>query len=42
MNIENEEDVEMISRYIYRFSKKNNENIIGTKNELEILLKKEN
>lgn len=42
MNIENEEDVEMINRYIYRFSKKNNENIIGTKNELEILLKKEN
>ena len=42
MNIENEEEVEMINRYIYRFSKKNNENVIGTKHELEILLRQEN
>lgn len=42
MNMENEEDIEMINRYIYRFAKKNNENIIGTKRELEILLKQEN
>ena len=41
MNIENEEDVEMINRHIYKFAKKNSENIIGTKYELEVLLKQE-
>lgn len=41
MNIENEEDVEMINRHIYKSAKKNSENIIGTKYELEVLLKQE-
>lgn len=41
MNIENKEDVEMINRYIYKSAKKNSENIIGTKYELEVLLKQE-
>lgn len=35
------EDVEMINRYIYKSAKKNSENIIGTKYELEVLLKQE-
>jgi len=39
MNIENEKDVEMINKYIYRYAKQHNENVIGTREELEILLK---
>lgn len=39
MNIEDEKEVEMINRYIYRFAKMNKENVIGPKNELENLLK---
>lgn len=31
----------MINRYIYKSAKKNSENIIGTKYELEVLLKQE-
>ena len=38
MNIEDESEVEMINRYIFRYAKKNKENVIGSKNELEILL----
>lgn len=41
MNIENEQYVENINRYIYRFAKIENENVIGTKSELEVLLKLE-
>ena len=41
MNIENDNDIEMINRYICRYAKEKKENIIGTRNELEILLKKE-
>lgn len=40
MNIEEDANVEMINRYIFRYAKNNNENIIGTKKELEILLKR--
>ena len=40
MNIEDEKEVEMVNRYIYRFAKDNNENVIGTKSELETLQRK--
>ena len=42
MNIEDYESVEMINRYIFRYAKRNKENIIGTKKELQVLLEKEN
>lgn len=40
MNIEDEKEVEMVNRYIYKFAKDNNENVIGTKSELETLQRK--
>ena len=39
MSIDDENEVEMINKYIYRFAKRNNENVIGSKNELETLLR---
>lgn len=41
MNIEDEKEVEKINRNIYRFAKNNQENVIGTKEELETILKYE-
>ena len=37
--LKKEEEVEMVNKYIYRFAKENKENVIGSKEELEILLK---
>jgi len=39
MNMENEEDVGMINKYIFKQAEQRKENVIGTKKELEILLK---
>ena len=41
MNIEDEKEVEKVNRHIYRFAKRNQENIIGTKEELESILQYE-
>lgn len=41
MSIKNDNDIEMINRYIYRYAKAKEENVIGSRNELEILLEKE-
>jgi len=38
MNIKDEKEVEMVNRYIYKFAKENKENVIGSKEELEMLL----
>lgn len=42
MNMEKDEDVEMINKYIYERAKQNGENVIGNKEELKILLQYEN
>ena len=39
MGINNESDVELINKHIFERAKRNNENVIGTREELEILLK---
>lgn len=39
MNIEDELNVELFNKHIFKRAKENNENVIGTRTELEILLK---